>query len=110
SAIDADDPGEQKKKRTRKKESENEKPKRSSRSRKKAESSVSEAEPEPADNVKDESEVLSDGGFPDDAEASIRETPETAAMAVRRGGRGRRRGGRGKKKQASDSTDVSSDT
>ncbi|MCV4732209.1 hypothetical protein OFB80_30420, partial [Escherichia coli] len=59
---------------------------------------------------KDESEVLSDGGFPDDAEASIRETPETAAMAVRRGGRGRRRGGRGKKKQASDSTDVSSDT
>jgi ribonuclease G len=110
SAIDADDPGEQKKKRTRKKESENEKPKRSSRSRKKAESSVSEAEPEPADNLKDESEVLSDGGFPDDAEASIRETPETAAMAVRRGGRGRRRGGRGKKKQASDSTDVSSDT
>ncbi len=32
-----------------------------------------------------------------DAEASLREPEETAAMAVRRGGRGRRRGGRGRK-------------
>jgi ribonuclease G len=33
-----------------------------------------------------------------DAEATVREPDETAAMAVRRGGRGRRRGGKGRKK------------
>jgi len=32
-----------------------------------------------------------------DAEASVREASETAAMTVRRGGRGRRRGGRGRR-------------
>lgn len=37
-----------------------------------------------------------------DSEASIRETPETAEMAVRRGGRGRRRGGRGRKTEATE--------
>ena len=34
-----------------------------------------------------------------DAEAGIRESDDTAAMSVRRGGRGRRRGGRGRGKQ-----------
>lgn len=32
----------------------------------------------------------------EDAEASVKESPETAGMSVRRGGRGRRRGGRNK--------------
>jgi len=43
-----------------------------------------------------ESEGLADG------EASVRESDETAAMAVRRGGRGRRRGGKGRKKEDGD--------
>ena len=34
-----------------------------------------------------------------DAEASVRESDDTAQMAVRRGGRGRRRGGRGRNKK-----------
>ena len=37
-----------------------------------------------------------------DADASVRESDDTAQMAVRRGGRGRRRGGRGRKKDGSE--------
>ncbi|MBP7415766.1 MAG: Rne/Rng family ribonuclease, partial [Pyrinomonadaceae bacterium] len=38
----------------------------------------------------------------EDAEASLKESDETAEMAVRRGGRGRRRGGKPKAKEAGD--------
>lgn len=39
-----------------------------------------------------------------DSETSIRETPDVAEMAVRRGGRGRRRGGHGRKTEAAEGT------
>ncbi|HSU24651.1 MAG TPA: ribonuclease E/G, partial [Pyrinomonadaceae bacterium] len=45
-----------------------------------------------------------------DGEASEGEKPETAAMAVRRGGRGRRRGGRGRKPGQSEERSESSET
>lgn len=43
----------------------------------------------------------------EDAEASVRESDDTSAMAVRRGGRGRRRGGRGRKKSDGESSEDS---
>ncbi|MBX3243624.1 MAG: Rne/Rng family ribonuclease [Acidobacteria bacterium] len=53
-----------------------------------------------AKSKKAEAEPLEDG------EASVKESSETAAMSVRRGGRGRRRGGRSKKAEATE-TDSS---
>ena len=104
---------EQTKKRSRKKPSDGEKPKRTStRSGKKAESAATGAENEVElanAGQFSQSTESTESALPEDAEASLRETPETAAMAVRRGGRGRRRGGRGKKRQQIDQADSETD-
>lgn len=113
-AADPGESAEESKKRTRKKASDGEKPKRTSaRSRKKEEAvaDAAEIETEAADsgNTQQAAETV-ENTLPEDAEASLRENPETSAMAVRRGGRGRRRGGRGKKKQSAGQADLGTDS
>ncbi len=83
-------------------EAEAEKPAKKTRSAKTRSSSAKAKTPRTskAKNKKAEAEPLEDG------EASVKEAADTAAMSVRRGGRGRRRGGRPKKAEATE-TDAS---
>lgn len=77
--------------------------------KKKAESSTDEKPKRSRTKKKADAEASSDEPLAD-ADASVRESDDTAPMStVRRGGRGRRRGGKGRKKVGADGVDEGSE-
>lgn len=63
-----------------------------------------------AKSTRGKSKKAADTDVLEDAEASVKESNETAEMTVRRGGRGRRRGGRGRRPESAEGTTEVADS